>query len=96
MTEYDFGFIEKPINGKGFKITLNKFRGNWYIHIREYIEDGDTQQWYPTKKGISVRGEYADLLSFIFNDIGNLLTNIYYKDIKELIDDGQLSLFKEL
>jgi hypothetical protein len=96
MNEYDFGFIEKPINGRGFKVTLNKFREVWYIHIREYIEDGDTQKWYPTKKGIAIRGEYADLLSFIFNDIGDLLTKIYHKDIKEIIEVSQLDFFKEL
>jgi hypothetical protein len=94
VSEYDFGFISPPENGKGVKVTVNKFRHQWYVHLREYMEDQDEGTWFPTKKGIAIKAEYVDILAYVFNDAGNLLTDIYYKEINKLINEKQLELFE--
>lgn len=96
MDSYDYGFVTAPENGKGTKVTVNKFRGQWYIHIREYLEDGDTGTWFPTKKGIAIKAEYVDLLAYILTDIGSLLTSIYYEEISDIIVSKQLNLFEDI
>ena len=93
MSEYDFGFVYPPENNKGVKVTVNKFRNQWYVHLREYMEDQDEGTWFPTKKGIAIKAEYVDILAYIFTDAGNLLTQIYYDDIYEIIGEKQLDLF---
>lgn len=94
--EYDFGFITAPENGKGTKVTVNKFREQWYIHLREYMEDQDTGTWFPTKKGIAIKSEYVDVLAYIFTDAGKLLTSIYYDEIAGISTQKQLELFEGL
>lgn len=93
-TEYDLGFIRPPKNGKGIKVTLNKFRGIWYLHIREYIEDVDEGIWYPTGKGIAIESEYVGILSYSVDQAEKLLRDIFYNEIDTLIDK-QLELFNE-
>ena len=96
MSEYDFGFVYPPENSKGVKVTVNKFRNQWYVHLREYMEDQDEGTWFPTKKGIAIKAEYVDILAYIFTDAGNLLTQIYYDDIYEIIGEKQLDLFEDI
>ena len=36
------------------QVTVNEFRENLYLHIREYAMDGDTGQWFPTKSGFAL------------------------------------------
>lgn len=96
MSEYDFGFVYPPENNKGVKVTVNKFRNQWYVHLREYMEDQDEGTWFPTKKGIAIKAEYVDILAYIFTDAGNLLTQIYYDDIYEIIGEKQLDLFEDI
>lgn len=93
--EYDFGFIYPPENGKGVKVTVNKFRHQWYVHLREYMEDADEGTWFPTKKGIAIKSEFVDILAYIFTDAGNLLTQIYYDEVNGIIKEKQLELFGE-
>lgn len=50
----DFGVAFYKNNGNAVKVTVNEFRGNLYLHIREYIMDGDTGAWYPSKSGYSI------------------------------------------
>ncbi len=95
MDEYDFGFISEPINGKGTKITVNQFRGQWYVHIREYMQDQDTGEWFPTKKGMSIKSEYLDVVTAILTNVGVLLTDIYYQDVAKILPERQLNLFKD-
>lgn len=90
--EYDFGFVNKQPNGKGLKVTVNCFRGQWYVHLREYIHDLDEDIWFPTKKGIAIKAEYVDTVAKLFSDAGELLTDIYYKDLPI---EKQLELFNE-
>lgn len=96
MSEYDFGFVYPPENNKGVKVTVNKFRNQWYVHLREYMEDQDEGTWFPTKKGIAIKAEYVDILAYIFTDAGNLLTQIYYDDINGIIGEKQLDLFEDI
>lgn len=94
--EFDLGFVTTPENGKGLKVTINKFRDQWYVHLREYMEDPDEGIWFPTKKGIAIKSEYVDVVAEMFADAGHLLTNIYRGNIKNLIlENKQLELFKE-
>ncbi len=93
MSEYDFGFISPPENGKGIKVTVNKFRHQWYVHLREYMEDQDEGTWFPTKKGIAIKSEYVDILAYVFADAGKLLTQIYYDEVNGILDERQLELF---
>lgn len=88
--EYDLGFVHKQDNGKGLKVTVNCFRGQWYVHLREYIHDLDDDIWFPTKKGIAVKAENVDTVADLFSKAGMLLTDIYYE---ELPIEKQLSLF---
>lgn len=94
--EYDLGFVYTPVNGKGLKVTVNKFRDQWYVHLREYIEDSENSVWFPTKKGIAIKAEYVDVVAEMFADAGKLLTNIYRGNINTLLTEGkQLELFDE-
>lgn len=90
--EYDLGFVNKQNNGKGLKVTVNCFRGQWYVHLREYIHDLDDDIWFPTKKGIAVKAEDVDTVAYMFTDAGKLLTDLYYKDLPI---EKQLELFSE-
>jgi hypothetical protein len=95
MDEYDFGFVHPPINGKALKVTVNEFRGQWYVHLREYIEDQDEDIWFPTKKGIAIKAEYVDVVGQMFLDAGSLLTSIYLDMINnDVLDNRQLDLFE--
>lgn len=90
--EYDLGFVNKQNNGKGLKVTVNCFRDQWYVHLREYIHDLDDDIWFPTKKGIAVKAEDVDTVAYMFTDAGKLLTDLYYKDLPI---EKQLELFSE-
>lgn len=50
----DFGVAFYKNNGNAVKVTVNEFRDILYLHIREYIMDGDTGAWYPSKSGYSM------------------------------------------
>ena len=36
------------------RVTKSEFKGNTYIDIRKYYLDKDTDEYKPTKKGISI------------------------------------------
>lgn len=94
-TEYDLGFITSPVKGKAIKATLNNFRGKWYFHIREYIEDPDENIWYPTSKGISLDSDYIGILSYSVEQADRLHKEIFYNNINK-ITEKQLELFNEV
>lgn len=95
MDEYDFGFISSPENGRGVKVTVNNFRSQWYVHIREYIYDEDNDKWFPTKKGMAIKSENIDVLNYMLSDVSKLLTDIYYQEINDILPEKQLNLFEE-
>jgi hypothetical protein len=94
--EYDLGFVTTPMNGKALKVTVNQFREQWYVHLREYMEDPDEGIWFPTKKGIAIKAEYVDIVAQMFSDAGQLLSHIYLDHVNNtVLDNRQLELFKE-
>ena len=58
----DFGTAFHKPNGNEVKVTVNEFRDQIYLHIREYAMDGDTGQWYPTKSGYSMPADEVSSL----------------------------------
>ena len=58
----DFGTAFHKPNGNAVKVTVNEFRDQLYLHIREYAMDGDTGQWNPTKSGYSMPADEVSSL----------------------------------
>jgi hypothetical protein len=58
----DYGVAFYKNNGNAVKVTVNEFRDNLYLHIREYIMDGDTGVWYPSKSGYSIPADEVSSL----------------------------------
>lgn len=90
--EIDLGFVGYITEDKAIKITINEFRGVEYIHIREYMRDGDTGHWYPTKKGLALRPEHVDMAAYLLDQAGDILTKVY---LNKLGMEKQLELFEE-
>jgi hypothetical protein len=90
--EIDLGFVGYITEDKAIKITINEFRGVEYIHIREYMRDGDTGHWYPTKKGLALRPEHVDMAAYLLDQAGDILTKVY---LNKLGAEKQLELFEE-
>jgi len=59
--EIDFGvaYLKGPSENR-VKVTMNEFKGQIYIHIREYGLDGDTGNLFPTPKGYAILAEELD------------------------------------
>lgn len=91
--EIDLGFVGYITEDKAVKITLNEFRGVEYVHIREYMKDGDTGKWFPTKKGLALRPEHVDMAAHLLGAAGEILTKTYLKRTGVL--DKQLELFTD-
>lgn len=82
----DLGFVFSE-DFKGKKITLNYWYGKYTVHLRDYIMDGDTGMWYPTKNGITIPAEYAEIAGHMFLEAGNAYAEVVNQQIK----DKQLS-----
>lgn len=55
-------YVYKKPNGNVVKVTMSDFRGQVYIHIRDYQMDGDSGVWYPTKTGYAFMAENTDCI----------------------------------
>jgi hypothetical protein len=66
----DFGTAFHKPNGNAVKVTVNEFRDQLYLHIREYAMDGDTGQWYPTKSGYSMPADEVSSLIPLLSQAG--------------------------
>jgi hypothetical protein len=55
-------YVYKKPNGNVVKVTMSDFRGQVYIHIRDYQMDGDSGVWYPTKTGYAFVAEETDCI----------------------------------
>jgi|TARA_B100001939_G_scaffold338432_1_gene344007 cold shock CspA family protein len=55
----DIDVFKKP-NENVVKVTMSEFRGQVYVHIRDYQMDGDTGYWFPTKNGYAFIAEETD------------------------------------
>lgn len=55
-------YVYKKPNGNIVKVTMSDFRGQVYLHIRDYQMDGDSGIWYPTKTGYAFVAEETDCI----------------------------------
>jgi hypothetical protein len=91
--EIDLGFVGFLSEDKAIKITINEFRGQEYVHIREYMRDGDTGAWFPTKKGLALRPEHVDMAAHLLDQAGEVLAKTYLKQTG--VYDKQLEMFEK-
>mgnify|MGYP001135418420 CR=1 FL=1 len=75
--EIDFGTAFHKPNGNAVKVTLNEFRGILYLHIREYMMDGDTGNWFPTKSGYSFNANEVSSLVPLLEDATEAVAQQY-------------------
>jgi len=73
----DFGTAFHKNNGNAIKVTLNEFRGILYLHIREYMMDGDTGAWFPTKSGYSFSADEVSSLIPLLEDAAEAVAKRY-------------------
>ena len=69
----DFGTAFHKPNGNAVKVTINEFREQLYLHIREYTMDGDTGMWYPTKTGFSIPADEVSSLIPLLQEAAELV-----------------------
>ena len=75
--EIDFGSAFHKINGNAVKVTVNNFNGKDYLHIREYMLDGDTGRWIPTKTGYSMPPDEVTSLIPLLEDVADYAAQKY-------------------
>jgi hypothetical protein len=47
--------MKEITSGKGvIRVQKNEFKGKHYIDVRKFYQDKDTEEWKPTRKGISI------------------------------------------
>ena len=94
--EYDYGIAySKPTNGNRIKVTMNKFRDTVYIHIREYMMDGDTGRFFPTKSGYALLGDEVDSVIELLEKASAQLGEIYKSSRRQLEFDFDSREIKE-
>ena len=64
-------------NGNAVKVTINEFRDNLYLHIREYSMDGDTGQWFPTKSGYAMSADEVSSLIPLLEEASEIVAKRY-------------------
>jgi hypothetical protein len=72
--EKDFGAVYVRENGNRVKVTLNDFKGKFYLHIRDYGLDGDTGKVFPLPKGITIDPGEVDTLIEILMEVSKFVT----------------------
>ena len=78
----DFGTAFHKPNGNAVKVTINEFREQLYLHIREYTMDGDTGMWYPTKTGFSIPADEVSSLIPLLQEAAELVANRFICNIQ--------------
>jgi len=78
--DIDFGCAFHKKNGNAVKVTVNTFRGVDYLHIREYMLDGDTGKWVPTKSGFSMPPDEVSSLLPLLEDVAEYAALKYQWD----------------
>jgi len=73
----------KPISGNKVTVKMNQFRGQVYVHIREYGMDGDTGKFFPTKNGYAILGEEVDSVIEKLEIASNLLAEFYRRNTNQ-------------
>jgi hypothetical protein len=73
----DFGTAFHKPNGNAVKVTLNEFNSILYLHIREYMMDGDTGYWFPTKTGFSMPADEVSSLIPLLEEASEVVAQRY-------------------
>ena len=84
--DIDFGAALIKPNGNAVKVTINEFRETIYLHIREYIMDGDTGYFFPSSTGISIIADEVSSLIPLLEDAEKFMS-------KRFLENNQLELF---
>lgn len=92
----DIGEAFSKPNGNIVKVTMNEFRDNQYVHIREYAIDGDTGLIYPTKSGYAIPADEVNSIIPLLEKVAEIV-NKPYADNKQLeIDFGGINERKSM
>ena len=59
--------------GQNKRVTLNEFKDNIYVHIRQYTEIEGKDYLIPTKKGIAMNKEQFEELKSIMHSVDTAL-----------------------
>lgn len=78
--DVDFGIAYMKSDYNGVKVTMNSFRNQTYIHIREYLYDPDEEVWFPTKKGYALTAHEVDSIIYLLNKASRRLSADYRPD----------------
>jgi hypothetical protein len=78
--DVDFGIAYMKSDYNGIKVTMNSFRNQTYIHIREYLYDPDEGVWFPTKKGYALTANEVDSVIYLLNKASRRLSADYKPD----------------
>jgi len=73
----DLGTAFHKNNGNAVKVTINEFRDILYLHIREYMMDGDTGYWFPTKSGYSIPADEVSSLLPLLEEASDIVAKRY-------------------
>ena len=87
--DIDFGTAFRKPNGNAVKVTMNEFRDKVYLHIREYIMDGDTGNWFPSKTGFSMPADEVSSLIPLLEDASKEIAKKYVFDTQLELPFGE-------
>ena len=92
----DFGTAFHKINGNAVKVTLNEFRDNLYLHIREYSMDGDTGHWFPTKSGFAFPDDEISAILSLLADAEEIINTRHKYSYQLEFNFGEINEHKSL
>ena len=87
--DIDFGTAFHKNNGNAVKVTVNEFRENLYLHIREYAMDGDTGQWFPTKCGFAMPADEVCSIIPLLEDAAEMVSQRFKHSTQFELDFGE-------
>ena len=87
--DIDFGTAFHKNNGNAVKVTVNEFRENLYLHIREYAMDGDTGQWFPTKSGFAMPADEVCSIIPLLEDAAEMVSQRFKHSTQIELDFGE-------
>tara|TARA_R110000782_G_scaffold270131_2_gene369654 strand:+ start:519 stop:791 length:273 start_codon:yes stop_codon:yes gene_type:complete len=87
--DIELGEAYRKANGNIVKVTLNEFREIFYLHIREYVLDGDTGHWFPTKSGYALLADEVSSVIPLLIKAENIISKKYKRDNQLSFDFGE-------
>ena len=82
----DIGVAYNTKSGNRLKIEIGYFdkMDQYYVHIREFMMDGDTGAWFRTAKGYAILAEEVDSVITLLQVASDKLTERFYAEQKQL------------